>query len=226
MSARGDHETAREDLAAYALGALAGDERAAVEAHLGRCERCRTELEWLRPAAEVLAISVPQQAPPRRLRRRTLAAARGEARADRPSSIRGARPRIAVAAAGLAAAALGVAVAVGVLGDDPGVETRTVPVEVAAAPAAGASGELVITGDNATLEVAGLPELDRDSVYQAWLERDGELEPSSTFIVDRSGTGAAAIAEVAGATRVMVTREPRGGSEVPSSAPLLAASPR
>ena len=226
MSARGDHETAREDLAAYALGALAGDERAAVEAHLGRCERCRTELEWLRPAAEVLAISVPQQAPPRRLRRRTLAAARGEARADRHSSIRGARPRIAVAAAGLAAAALGVAVAVGVLGDDPGVETRTVPVEVAAAPAAGASGELVITGDNATLEVAGLPELDRDSVYQAWLERDGELEPSSTFIVDRSGTGAAAIAEVAGATRVMVTREPRGGSEVPSSAPLLAASPR
>ncbi len=49
------HERMVEELAGYALGALAPEEAAALEGHLRSCERCRAELAWLRPAVEVLS---------------------------------------------------------------------------------------------------------------------------------------------------------------------------
>ena len=49
-------------------------------------------------------------------------------------------------------------------------------------------------------------------VYQAWVQRDGMIEPEPTFEVDADGRGAVAVPEdLAGAQAVMVTREPRGG---------------
>ena len=56
-----------------------------------------------------------------------------------------------------------------------------------------------------------------------WVERDGEVVPVSIFDVDTSGSGAAAVPEsLEDADAVMVTREPRGGSDgSPPRAPLL-----
>lgn len=222
-----EHDRYREELPAYALGTLAADERVALEAHLHGCAACREELAWLGPAVETLAISVPGRTPPRGLRRRTLAAARGETR-PQPLTTRVARlgpPRLAAGAAALALAAVAITAAIGELGGS-GDGPRTVPIEVAAGEAPRASGTLVVDDDRATLEVSGLPRLSDDRVYQAWLERDGRIEPSSTFIVDRDGAGAATIPDLAGASKVMVTAEPRGGSETPSTAPLITASPQ
>ncbi len=64
----------------------------------------------------------------------------------------------------------------------------------------------------------------RDEVYQAWVADGDAIEPSSIFVVDSSGGGSASIPDIpSGADRVMVTREPAGGSEKPSTAPVLSA---
>ena len=224
MSAAEGHRRFEEDLAAYLLGTLDQGDAVAIEEHLAGCERCRSDLEWLRPAAEELATSVPQLDPPRRLRRRTLAAARAEERGSRPRSWRPAAvgaPRFAMVAGSLALVAVGIAIAIGSLVNDGGPGSSTVAVQPATA---GVGGRLVVRDEMATLELDGMPRLPSSQVYEAWVDRDGELEPSSTFIVDRNGVGTTTIPRVEGADRVMVTREPRGGSDRPTTAPLLQAS--
>jgi anti-sigma factor RsiW len=219
-----EHRRFEEDLAAYVVGNLEGADRIALEAHLDQCERCRSDLEWLRPAAGALAASVPQLDPPRRLRRRILAAARSEQPAHRRWAVPAGVPRLAPLAGAFAAIAVAVVIAVSLLGDDTGPGSSTVAAQPAAALPAGAEGTLVVRDGMATLEVARMPRLASSQVYEAWLQRDGEIEPSSTFIVDRNGAGAATIPGVDGASRVMVTREPRGGSDSPTTAPLLQAT--
>ena len=61
------------DTGALALGALPGDELAAVEAHLATCESCRTELAGFRETVALLA-AVSAETPPASLRRSVLAA--------------------------------------------------------------------------------------------------------------------------------------------------------
>jgi anti-sigma factor ChrR (cupin superfamily) len=69
----------RDDLAAFALGALDRAEAVEVERHLDACERCRDELHWLAPAVDLLPSSVPQLEPPPRLRRGLMRTVRAEA---------------------------------------------------------------------------------------------------------------------------------------------------
>jgi anti-sigma-K factor RskA len=73
------HEQFAEDLALYALDALTGDERAALEKHLEGCPGCRLELEQLRGDAALLALSVSGAHPPQRARQRLLDAVAREA---------------------------------------------------------------------------------------------------------------------------------------------------
>ena len=74
------HEQYAEDLALYAMGALLGDERAAVEKHLAECPDCRRELELLRGDTALLAYSTAHSVPPRRSRQRLMDAVRQESR--------------------------------------------------------------------------------------------------------------------------------------------------
>ncbi len=67
------HEQFAEDLALYALGSLAGAERAALEAHLRDCPGCREELERLRGDMALLAFSTSGPRPPARSKERLLA---------------------------------------------------------------------------------------------------------------------------------------------------------
>jgi anti-sigma factor RsiW len=216
-----DHRRFEGDLAAYLLDNLDDADRIAFEAHLDQCERCRSDLDWLRPTVGEVATSVPQLEPPRRLRRRTLAAARAaEAPARRRSETWIGLPRFA-AIGGAVTALLAVAIVVVSLVNDSGPGTSTVPVQAAEA---GVDGSLVVDDGTAVLEVARMPQIPSNRVYETWIQRDGKVEPSSTFIVDRNGTGTATIPRVEGADRVMVTSEPRGGSDRPTTAPLLEAS--
>ena len=66
------HDELRHDPAAYALGILQPDERAAFEAHLPSCAECTAEVRELRLAAGALAHAVPQVSPPPPLRARVL----------------------------------------------------------------------------------------------------------------------------------------------------------
>ena len=74
------HEQFGDDLALYALGALQGEERQALEEHLAECAACRRELESLRGDTAMLAMSTSGPHPPARSRQRLLQAVAQESR--------------------------------------------------------------------------------------------------------------------------------------------------
>lgn len=227
MSANGMEGHARwaDDLPAYALGALDPDEAARLEAHLATCERCQTELRSLHTAVDALPRGVEQVEPPRRLRRRVMTAVRREARRRRRPSVTGLTFRSRILRLGAVAALAGAAGVVGyILAGPGGTGGTSIPVQGTVA-ARNAGGQLIRTGDSATLRVRDLPQLPDGDVYEVWIQAGGRLQPSTLFVVDRRGHGSAAVAgRLTGADRVLVTREPRGGSRQPTSPPLLRAS--
>jgi anti-sigma-K factor RskA len=74
------HEQFADDLALYALGALQGAERSAVETHLKTCADCASELERVRGDLALLAFSTSGAKPPARSRERFISAIAQEAR--------------------------------------------------------------------------------------------------------------------------------------------------
>ena len=222
-----DHTRYRDDVGAYLLGALNDLERQAFERHLNGCSECQDELERLRPAAEALPASVEQLAPPPGLKARLMAEVEGDvtaagerdgAAADRRRGwLSGLRlPRMAYVAAALL---LGLVIGFGVaqLGGD---DSRTVPVTVAKAmPDAG--GTLQISGNDATLRLHNMPELNASRVYQVWIQHGDRLVPARTFEVGSNGRGDVDLPSVDDAQGVYVTREARGGAQVPSENPIV-----
>src|SRR5690242_11520300 len=73
------HEEFRDDLAAYALGALEEPESERLRAHLEGCDECQRQLRWFEPAVELLPRTVEQLEPPPRLREALLETVRAEA---------------------------------------------------------------------------------------------------------------------------------------------------
>ena len=79
------HEQFADDLGLYALGVLGDQARAALENHLKQCADCQRELEQLQGDMALLALSASGPKPPRRSRRRLMAAiAKESGRLDIP----------------------------------------------------------------------------------------------------------------------------------------------
>ncbi len=78
------HEQFAEDLALYALDALDGSQKAAVEQHVETCAACRRELECLRGDMALLALSASGPHPPQRSRDRLMSAIVAERPATAP----------------------------------------------------------------------------------------------------------------------------------------------
>ena len=220
----------QDDLAAYALGALDRGEERSVTKHIGRCERCATALrERYAAAVAVLAESVEQVEPPPELRQSLMATVREEAAADageglgrrrapRPTGVRGflLRP-----AAGLAAVALGAAGVAGYLVAEggQGEDAETVPITSAQGSA---GGELVLEDCSATLEMHGMEQLAKGSVYQVWVADSAGIKPSAAFGPRSDGTATAAVPEASGEIeRLMITREPMAGRKTPTPDALV-----
>ncbi len=68
--AHDEHSLLRENIPAYALGALDAEETRALEAHLQTCEACRAELADYRAISDNLLMTVPPQQPSPALRKR------------------------------------------------------------------------------------------------------------------------------------------------------------
>jgi anti-sigma-K factor RskA len=224
-----DHEPWQDDLAAYALGALSDDELTVFEAHLRTCERCRTELRWLEPAVDALPASIEQLEPPPGLRKRLLDTVGPEA--DRPVGrdrdrarwhVGGLRPAFAAAATVVALIA-GLAGGYALRGDDerPAVTATTTPIEPAT-PAIQANAALVRDGERWTLDVSDMPQPGSGDVYQVWIRHGDRVDPSVLFVPSRDERASVVLpASMATADELMVTREPSGGSNEPTSAPML-----
>jgi anti-sigma-K factor RskA len=232
-----DHSLYQEDVGVYLLGAMTELETQAFERHMAHCPSCRDEVERLRPAADALPRAVEQLVPPPTLKASLMEVVEQEAegRADEPP--RPARPRRSlverlgslpglrpVLVAG--ALALGVAAGFGVARLSEEDESRTVVATVDERRIPEASARLQLQGegdDGAILRVQGMPTLDRNRVYQAWVLRDGTIVPQPTFEVGDNGGGAVAIPEdLSDAEQVLVTREQRGGARAPTEEPILA----
>ncbi len=217
-----EHEKRSDDIAAYLLGALEPGEAAEIEQHLAACEECRSELEWLRPAVGTLPESVERVEPPAQLRSRIM----GEVEADagrKRSEIRlgggmralGLRPAV-----GLAALALLVAGVAGYAIRDSG--SGGGATTVAAGHAPGVTAKMVRDGDTGTLRLANVHQLPSSEVLQAWVQRGKRIESAKTlFVPNRDGTATAVIDDMQGVNTVMVTAEPRGGSNYPTSEPIV-----
>jgi anti-sigma factor RsiW len=208
-----EHTHFHEDIGAYLLGALDESERRSFERHAESCDECHEELERLRPAAEVLPGAVEQLAPPPALKARLMAEVEPRPARTRPTL------RWPALRPVLVAAAVGILAVIGVTqlsGDEPRVVTATVD---EAMPRAG--GNLEIEDSSATLHLHDMPDLGGTSVYQVWLQHDDRMVPARTFEIGGSGRGAVELQDVGDADGVYVTREPRGGAQVPSEEPIV-----
>ncbi len=250
---RNDHgEIWNDDLAAYALDALEPSEVRALRRHLAECEVCTERLRWMAPAVDVLPAAVTQLQPSPALRSRLMDVVQRESSmiesaADPGRAARGERkegsrrrglPSLGGLSLGPVLAGLGVFLVLGAgvagyaLRDDGtgGGDQQAEQVYAAKAdqPGSPASGRLAVSGDSGSLHVTDLPATTRGEVYQAWIQDSGKaggaIHPSSVFVVSEEGIGDVAIPHgLSNARRVMVTREPRGGSELPGENSLLTA---
>jgi hypothetical protein len=223
-----ERHPSREDLTAYALGALESDEDRAIAEHADGCETCSAELRYLAPAVGVLAESVDQQPPPAELRERVMAVVREEAESEAPAASRarsrrsfnwsGFLMRPATALATVAVIAAGVGGYLAANGDDPA------PADTFActSPLPDAGCSVVVEDGAATMHVHGMPALPDGSVYKVWVSSGGAAKPSATFVPHDDGTATAAVPEAASdVDAVLVTRERRPGTRTPTFPPVL-----
>jgi anti-sigma-K factor RskA len=221
-----DHEERRDELAAYLLGALDPGEAAALEQHLAGCEECRSELEWLRPAAQLLPEAVERVEPPAELRLRVMGEVEPDARRQRSGVAFGQRLRTIGLrpAIGLAVAAFFFAAVAGYAVRDGGGGGETATT-VAAGHAPGVTAKLVREGSTGTLRLADVRQLPPGKVLQAWVRRGKKIESAKAlFVPNREGEATAVIDDMAGVNAVMVTAEPAGGSDYPTGSPIVAVS--
>jgi anti-sigma-K factor RskA len=208
-------QTEIHDLAAaYALDALDPEDRWTYERHLDTCERCREEVAALRDSATELAYAAEGPEPPGELRERILAAARAEPRTGAvvPLRRRWLLPATAVAAAAAACAAVGLGLWANSLRD--GRPQRVVAIQ-------GAPGNLIVSGDQATLVVC-LDDAPPTKTYEAWVIEAQQPRPAGLF---PGGCSSVPLDEpVEPGDVVAVTLEPAGGSEQPTSDILASAN--
>lgn len=220
-----DHQHWRDELATYALGALEPGEAAALERHIAGCEECRTELEWLRPAVQLLPESVQRVEPPVELRERLMGQVRSElGSGEKAPGLRRPRRLPLRPLAGFAAAALIVAAIAGYAISGGGAGGGGATTVVSGDPP-GVTAQLVRDGESGTLHLANLRQVSRDEVLQAWVRRGKRIVSAKTlFVPNPDGTATATIDDMHDIDTVMVTAEPRGGSIQPTSAPIVSVS--
>jgi hypothetical protein len=191
----------RTELGGYVLGALEPDEAAAVRQHIDRCAKCASEHAALMELPALLdlaqgidAAAGPAPAVEERLLDRVARSPR--ARRGRPRALAWLkRPRrpLAVAAVGLACAAVGAGAAVLVVGGSdeqpgsmPNYQVELKPTAAIPRASARAALERVPGGTTVLLWVRGLPG-NSDTVYEVLCDKDNYSMSAGTFRADREG---------------------------------------
>lgn len=219
------------DAAAYVLGALDPSETEAFRKHLDQCAVCRDEVEAFGGVVQALPMAAPARSAPPQLRRRVMQAIREEpnARAARRRwpqvAGRWSGARIGLSAATATAIVIAaVLVAVGLSGGRGGGAGRLITARVAGITG---SAQLRVANGRGELIVHRLSPPPRGKVYEVWLKTaNAPPTPASVlFSVNSSGSADVGLPDsLRGASEVMVTAEPSGGSKVPTGSPVIVAS--
>jgi anti-sigma-K factor RskA len=230
---------------AYAIDAVSPEEAEQFRTHLAACAACRAEVHELREAASLMGASEAER-PPAALRARVLAAADQTpqqppkvtpigSRSERAAG--GARPggRKAPWLAAVAAAAVvvtGAAIGLTQLNQDDEatltapvtqvfeapdrhlaeVETAYGPVRVATSP----------TRNEMAVDARDLRDPGEGKVYQIWSIQGAQTSSVGLLQEDIAG---ASMAMPDPGTEVAITVEPAGGSEAPTSDPIVQVDP-
>jgi anti-sigma-K factor RskA len=215
--------------AAYALDALDPEDAREYEAHLARCERCRSELASLSEAAGALAYATEAPAPAPELRARILQQARRER-----SNVVPLRPRWAMPVATVAAAAACAAIALGIWAAslsgkldrrEEALARQERVAQILARPDSRtisfAQGTLVVTRTGeAALVLRNLDKAGSGLTYEAWVADQGAPQPAGLF--DGGQVVALPLERpVRDGASVLVTKEKAGGVQVPTRAPFV-----
>jgi anti-sigma-K factor RskA len=224
---------------AYALDALEDREQVAFEAHLDGCLPCAAELDGFRATVERLgsAVALPP-APELRAKllesvSRTPQERPGVATLAAPTSWRQRAPVLVAAASLLATVG---AVGAYIVEHDRASDLQIADKQKAAVLAAADATPTTSRVDGATLRVwssesmdravvvmSGAPALQPTQSYQLWTVEAGEA-PHSFAVMgpdDLSASTSVLVPELEDATTIAVTVEPEGGSERPTSEPVL-----
>jgi anti-sigma-K factor RskA len=219
MSGDREHSAWTEDLAPYCLGALEPAQNAEFERHLAGCDRCRSQVRRFESAVNALPQSVERLEPSPELRTRLMAQVRGEVAERAPRGL----PLTLRPLVGLAAVLLIAGAFAGYLIGTGGSSEQRVGETIVSGQAPGVVAEVVREGEGGTLRLANVRQLPDERVLQAWIQRRGGVSPvRAVFVPGRDGRAATEIENLRGVERVMVTTEPPGGSESPTSAPIVA----
>jgi anti-sigma-K factor RskA len=233
-----DAET-HELIAAYALDALDGDERARAKEVLATSEEAREELRSLTEVAAAMATAAAGPAPRPELRDRILGAARAEQNVVSLDERRR-RSRLVPALGVVAAVAACAALAFGIWGasvaserDDArsALARERATAAVLAHPAAessltGASGRLVVGADgDAVLVVSDVPPVPAGKTYQVWVIDGGNPVSGGLFSPDGGTLAVPVDGRVRDGSVVAVTVEDDGGASAPTAKPVIASAP-
>lgn len=229
-----------EDAGAYLLGALSPQEAQEFERAMEEDPELRAEVESLRVAVDALPSSPLQMTVPPDLKGRIMAVVNSEAEllraagpeADRPAPPRrrglalpgwlSLRPGLALAAC-LLVLVIGAGIG-GVLASNGTSNDQQVVVDAVLGEA-----QLIERKEgHSTLTATDLDPAGSGYVYQVWLQR-GTDDPKPTnalFGARHDGTASVDVpGSLEGVDKVLVTKEPQGGSDVPTSAPIIEVRP-
>ena len=237
------HEDVHEAIAAYVLGAVPEDEIPAIRAHILACEECMAAAESFSEVTATLATAVEPADVPDGFADRVMAQvadSREPATVDvTERALRRTRPRwvpaLSFAALALVAAVLGagLVMARGDLAEHRDALAALASGEgIALEGPRGARAVVASTGGGGVLVARGLEQPPAGRTYQLWLMEPACLpgEPGPCEGPVSAGTfGAADELVVVDSTldpddygAAAVTIEPEGGSEQPTTAPVLA----
>ena len=243
-----EHDNFYEDIPAYMLGALDRKDARALEHHAEDCERCRHEIRWLTPAVRALPETVDLEVLPPPLRERVMAEVRADAAPDPRRKPAAERERGGIGGwlrglniggiswkplAGMAAVVLIVTAFAGYeVGDNGGggnnngggggsstnsAISSTGPIK----QSSGITANVVRNGDRGSIRLTGVKTLPKGRVLEAWIQRGESIKPvRALFVPDAKGNASTQIADLRGVKKVLVTREPAGGTKAPTSTPI------
>lgn len=228
----------------YALHALPDDEVEQFEVHLDHCESCEAEVNEVRAVAARLGAAEAQE-PPAELRRRVLdeiATVRplppvvgdGQSQVREATRLRRWWPRIATGAAAALLVVVGVLTSIVVdqsqqLDDQN--TTREAIAQVASArdmsqsAARTSDGRVIVmssrSNDAAVVFPVGMQAAPEGKDYQVWFMNGDEIRSAGLLRAEDGRPGPLAADGLGEATKVGITVEPDGGSDQPTSKPLM-----
>jgi anti-sigma-K factor RskA len=229
MSERRDDASTRA--ASYAVGALTAAERRNVEQELRRSPRLAAEVSEFSETAAMLGLAVEPVTPDAALRDRLLGAV--EATPQEATVVRGpwfSRPAAVLlgAAAAVVIAIGGTTVALNLTREPSAIEQITAAADYERVVHEMEGGASVTAVWSASLQRAALIVEEMDAapsghVYQAWLiGDDGHAAPDVTFNPDGDAPVSLSLAGAMHAgDAIGITIEPTGGSDEPTTPPIL-----